>query len=201
LWGNAVSGLEVVDNRNGPTDPSIWTPQRANDGKMEVLVIDNTYSYLKKLANFRDHVSRVGQFASPFQIDFREPDLTYKSKWWRRRRDKTDYKNPSIICIMCDGEFYEVKHPRTIKFRRFAQITTLGSPDGNSRLVRDEKVTKESNTGAEVDKAQQFVNDFVQPSEEAVERHRELNLTDHYQPDHQKDNEPAKPITKDETLE
>ncbi|KAI8577290.1 hypothetical protein K450DRAFT_252474 [Umbelopsis ramanniana AG] len=200
LWGNAVSGLEVVDNRTGPTDPSLWSPQRANDGKMEVLVLNSMYSYLKKLANFQDHVSRVGQFASPFQIDFREPDLTYKSKWWRRKKDKTDYKDPSVICIMCDGEFYEVKHPKSIKFRRFAQITTLGNAEGNSRLVRDEKEAKENNTGEEVDRAQQDVNDYVQPSEERVERQPELNGPDPSQTNEEVDNTPAKPVAKEGPL-
>jgi hypothetical protein len=201
LWGNAQSGLEVVDRRNGPTDPTAWTPQRANDGKMEVLVLNNLYSYFKKLANFQSHVSRVGQFASPFQIDFRDPDLDYKSKWWRRRKNKTDYKNPSIICIMCDGEFYEVKHPKSIKFRRFAQITTLGNPKGSSRLVRDEMEAKQQNTTEAVDEAQQDVNDYVQPSETDVERKPELSNTDKARPSEPNGNRPASPLAKQATIE
>ncbi|KAJ2964703.1 hypothetical protein NQZ79_g481 [Umbelopsis isabellina] len=196
LWGNAETGLEVVDRRNGPTDPVAWTPQRANDGKMEVLVLNNMYSYFKKLANFQSHVSRVGQFASPFQIDFRDPDLNYRSKWWRRRKDKTDYKNPSVICIMCDGEFYEVKHPKSLKFRRFAQITTLGNPKGNSRLVRDEMEAKQQNTSEAVDEAQQDVNDYVQPSEIEVERQPELSNTDKARPSEPNGNKPASPLAK-----
>ncbi|GAB5587456.1 hypothetical protein Unana1_02356 [Umbelopsis nana] len=200
LWGNALAGLEIVDNRSGPTDPTAWTPQRANDGKMEVLVIDSMYSYLKKLANIQGHVSRVGQFASPFQIDFRDPDTTYKSKWWRHRKDKTDYKDPSVICIMCDGEFYEVKHPKSIKFRRFAQITTLGNADSNSRLVRDEKEAKQDNTCEAVDQAQQNVNDNVQPSEDRVERQPELKNMKVCHPEQDNSNEPASAVGKEEPL-
>jgi len=197
LWGNAVSGLEVVQNRSGPTDPSAWTPQRANDGKMEVFVIDNIYSYLKKLANIQGHVSRVGQFASPFQIDFRKPDTTYKGKRWWRRKDNTDYKDPSTICIMCDGEFYEIKHPKCIKFRRFAQITTLGNPHGNSRLVKDEKEAKKDSTTEAVDTEQQKVNDYVQPSEDRVKCHPELKNMDVSHPEQDNSNEPASPVDKE----
>ena len=200
LWGNALAGLEIVNNRSGPTDPTTWTPQRANDGKMEVLVIDSVYSYLKKLANIQGHVSRVGQFASPFQIDFRDPDTRYKSKWWRHRKDKTDYKDPSVICIMCDGEFYEVKHPKSIKFRRFAQITTLGNADSNSRLVRDEKEAKQDNTCEAVDQAQQNVNDNVQPSEDRVERQPELKNMKVCHPEQDNSNEPASAVGKEEPL-
>ncbi|RUS16140.1 hypothetical protein BC937DRAFT_91578, partial [Endogone sp. FLAS-F59071] len=153
LWGEAVSGEEVVQPRSGPTDLETWTPQRANDGRLEVFCIDNVFSYLKKLANFRDHVSRIGQFEGEFQLDFRLVEHTSKSKFSKPyRTNKFDSKDPSTICIMCDGEFYEVKDislkladMKTLKFRRFAQITTLGRDPESSRLVTDELQTSGAN--------------------------------------------------------
>lgn len=101
---------------------------------------------------------------------------------------------------MCDGEFYEVKHPKSIKFRRFAQITTLGNAEGNSRLVRDEKEAKENDTSEEMDKAQQDVNDYVQPSEERVECQPELNQPDLSGANQEDDNAPAQPVAKEGPL-
>jgi hypothetical protein len=153
LWGEATSGLESVVNRSGNTDPETWVPQRANDGKLEVMTIENMTSYLKKLANVRDHVSRIGQFDSPFEINFREPaehqketDKAQDSSAWTKTKaflkDKArhKYEKDNVICIMCDGEFYEIKDPKTITFDRFAQIWTLGRNDEHNqgRLVADE---------------------------------------------------------------
>ncbi|KAI8338080.1 ATP-NAD kinase-like domain-containing protein [Chlamydoabsidia padenii] len=119
LWGDARSGLEVVEGRSGPTDPAHWQPQKANDGYLELMVIGNMYSYIKKLANFRRHVSRIGQFGCPFNIEFRPPPSQPDKK-------KHPYEKENIICIMCDGEFYEIKDPKEISFELFNQIWTLG---------------------------------------------------------------------------
>ncbi|KAL0081923.1 ATP-NAD kinase-like domain-containing protein [Phycomyces blakesleeanus] len=154
LWGEAESGLEVVEDRSGPTDPSTWNPQLANDGKMEIMVIDNLFSYFKKLANIRSHVSRVGQFETKFEIHFRSPHEEKEGKkgtesnrsLWatvkKRIMDikKNKYEKNNIVCIMCDGEFYTIKDPKVLKFNRFAQIWTLGRSDevSQGRLVADE---------------------------------------------------------------
>lgn len=160
LWGEAESGLESVINRSGPCDPKTWQPQRANDGKLEVISLENMTSYLKKLANFRDHVSRIGQFDSPFEINFREPEHHMKevdkvnsnSAWAKAKafvKDKSrhKYEKKNIMCIMCDGEFYEIKDPKSICFDRFAQIWTLGRNDeeNQGRLVKDELDAKIDN--------------------------------------------------------
>ncbi|ORX50496.1 hypothetical protein DM01DRAFT_1363657 [Hesseltinella vesiculosa] len=136
LWGEAQSGLESVQGRQplGPTDPSQWQPQRANDGRLEVMVISNLFSYLKKLANYRKHVSRIGQFASPFSIEFWPPDQRpHQAQRSRHERD-------NVICLMCDGEFYEMKDPKAVTFDWCAQIWTLGYHDGEKmgRIVHDE---------------------------------------------------------------
>ena len=152
LWGEAKSGLESVANRSGNTDPENWTPQRANDGKLEVMTIENMTSYLKKLANVRDHVSRIGQFDSPFEINFHEPTVHRKetekvkgSGWSKAMAALKDakrhkFEKNNTICIMCDGEFYEMKDPKSISFDRFEQIWTLGRDDeeNQGRLVADE---------------------------------------------------------------
>lgn len=140
LWGDARSGLEVVQNRSGPTDPRHWKPQRANDGRMEIMAIQNLYSYLKKLTNIRDHVSRIGQFETPFEIHFRDPRPTTNSNH-RYLRRKSYYIHENVVCIMCDGEFYILKDPKSLKFTRFAQIWTLGRSDEKrkGRLVLDEQ--------------------------------------------------------------
>ncbi|KAI9247819.1 ATP-NAD kinase-like domain-containing protein [Helicostylum pulchrum] len=160
LWGEATSGLESVANRSGCTDPSTWKPQRANDGRLEIMTIENMTSYLKKLANIRDHVSRIGQFNSPFKINFREPehhtkevDKAQNSSMWTKTKalikDKTrhKYEMDNVICTMCDGEFYEIKDPKSIEFNRFAQIWTLGRDDdmNQGRLVTDELDAQKDN--------------------------------------------------------
>ncbi|KAI9267434.1 hypothetical protein BY458DRAFT_437118, partial [Sporodiniella umbellata] len=162
LWGEAQSGLESVANRSGPTDPENWVPQRANDSKVEIMTIENLVSYFKKLANFREHVSRLGQMSSPFDINFRPPEvhtdeikkIDPKSSGWQKakaifkdkRRHKYEKKN--TICIMCDGEFYEIKDPKKISFNRFAQIYTLGHRDKDDmgRLVKDELDSRNDHT-------------------------------------------------------
>ena len=156
LWGEAKTGLESVQDRSGPTDPTTWNPQRANDGRMEIMVIHNLFSYFKKLANIRQHVSRIGQFGTPFEILFRPPISTSSSslsgnnnksphqqqQQQRRRlwRPMNQYERDNVICIMCDGEFYIMKDPKSLKFVRYAQIWTLGRNDekGTGRLVLDE---------------------------------------------------------------
>lgn len=142
LWGEARSGLESVRRRSGPSDPSNWQPQRANDGRMEIMVIQNLISYFKKLANIRNHVSRLGQFETPFEIRFRDPKPQQpSSSWWRRSMWKRNrYERENVICIMCDGEFYVLKDPKSLTFSRHAQIWTLGRNDqqGVGRLVVDE---------------------------------------------------------------
>ncbi|KAI7869557.1 ATP-NAD kinase-like domain-containing protein [Spinellus fusiger] len=168
LWGEAESGLESVKDRAGPTDPNTWNQQLANDGKMEIMVINTMYSYLKKLANIRSHVSRIGQFETRFDIHFRPPlplsptptsssssssspqpsshEALGKPSFWANLRKffsgyrQNKYEKDNIVCIMCDGEFYTIKDPKEIKFDRFAQIWTLGKSDQTKqgRLVTDE---------------------------------------------------------------
>ncbi|CEP09186.1 hypothetical protein [Parasitella parasitica] len=157
LWGEAESGLESVLNRSGPCDPNNWKPQRANDGRLEVMSLENMTSYLKKLANFRNHVSRIGQFDSPFEINFREPEHHMKkvdgdSAWAKAKAFVKDmsrhkYEKKNIMCVMCDGEFYEINDPKSISFKRFAQIWTLGRNDeeNQGRLVKDELDSKIDN--------------------------------------------------------
>lgn len=152
--------MDCVINRSGNTDPETWSPQRANDGKLEVMTIENMTSYLKKLANVRNHVSRIGQFDSPFEINFHEPEVHKKeiekvgeaSAWAKTRafvKDSTrhKYEKKNTVCIMCDGEFYEIKDPKSISFNRFAQIWTLGRNDeeNQGRLVADELNAQEDN--------------------------------------------------------
>jgi hypothetical protein len=116
--GDALKGLEVVQDRSGLTDPENWTPQLANDGKMGIMTIQDMTSYIKKLASIRQHVSRVGQFETPFEIVFRKPKEQTKSSWCKRTFLKNTYKRNNIICIMCDGEFYILKDPKALKFKR-----------------------------------------------------------------------------------
>ncbi|KAI8639829.1 ATP-NAD kinase-like domain-containing protein [Parasitella parasitica] len=163
LWGEAESGLESVLNRSGPCDPNNWKPQRANDGRLEVMSLENMTSYLKKLANFRNHVSRIGQFDSPFEINFREPEHHMKkvdkvdsnSAWVKAKAFVKDmfrhkYEKKNIMCVMCDGEFYEISNPKSISFNRFAQIWTLGRNDeeNQGRLVKDELDYKADNANS-----------------------------------------------------
>ncbi|ORE21719.1 hypothetical protein BCV71DRAFT_224971 [Rhizopus microsporus] len=158
LWGEAQSGLESVANRSGPTDPANWLPQRANDGRLEIMTIENMVSYLKKLANIRNHVSRIGQFETPFAIHFRPPEVheselakMKKTSWTKKAqamiKNKTrhKYEKRNVICIMCDGEFYEIKDPKTIEFKLYDQIWTLGrnEKEKQGRLVKDELDTKQ----------------------------------------------------------
>lgn len=145
LWGEAKSGLEAVENRSGQTDPKNWSTQLANDGKMEIMTIEDMFSYLKKLANIRSHVSRVGQFETPFEIIFREPPNPDTPKKWWHHFIGNKYKRNNVICIMCDGEFYILKDPRSLKFTRYAQIWTLGKNDETTegRLVKDELISAE----------------------------------------------------------
>lgn len=138
--------MEVVQDRSGLRDPENWTPQLANDGKMEVMTIQDMTSYIKKLANIRQHVSRVGQFETPFEIIFRERRKDQEKKsWWKRTFFENKYKRNNIICIMCDGEFYILKDPKALKFKRFAQVWTLGRHDDKvkGKLVVDEQVSQE----------------------------------------------------------
>ncbi|KAI7874101.1 hypothetical protein K492DRAFT_154264 [Lichtheimia hyalospora FSU 10163] len=144
LWSEATTGLESVTNRHGSTDPTNWTPQLANDGKLEMIALGNMYSYIKKLLNVRQHVSRVGQFKTPFEIIFRKPSNHHQRKmagcldFARRNR----YERKNIMGVMCDGEFFLIKDPKTIRFEHNARIWTLGrdSEDGKQgRLVQDEK--------------------------------------------------------------
>lgn len=143
MWGEAKYGLEAVENRSGPTDPENWMPQLANDKKMEIFTIQDMVSYIKKLANIRQHVSRIGQFETPFEIVFREPSSKQEKKWWQSLF-VNKYKQRNVICIMCDGEFYILKDPKSLKFKRFAQIWTLGRLDEHvsGRLVQDEQVSR-----------------------------------------------------------
>ncbi|KAI9283343.1 ATP-NAD kinase-like domain-containing protein [Sporodiniella umbellata] len=135
LWGETKHGLEVIKNRSGPTDPEQWTQQLANDGKLEIMAIENMRSYIKELANLRNHVFRVGQFSGPFEIEFCEK-TNKKHSWF-----DNSYKKKNVICIMCDGEFYIIKNPKALKFKQYAQIWTLGRNDDKKmgRLVQDEQ--------------------------------------------------------------
>lgn len=146
LWGDAKYGLECVDQRSGPTDATHWQPQLANDGKVEIMVIEDMVSYILKLANIRQHVSRIGQFETPFEIHFREPPPKRPKKWYTRLLENK-YKLTNTICIMCDGEFYILKDPKSLRLKRYAQIWTLGKDDGNTkgRLVQDEHTFQNMN--------------------------------------------------------
>lgn len=143
MWGEAKYGLEAVKDRSGPTDPENWTPQLANDKKMEIFTIQDMLSYIKKLANIRQHVSRIGQFETPFEIVFREPPSKQDKNWWQNLF-VNKYRQRNVICIMCDGEFYILKDPKSLRFKRFAQIWTLGRLDEHvsGRLVQDEQVSQ-----------------------------------------------------------
>ncbi|KAI9473481.1 MAG: ATP-NAD kinase-like domain-containing protein [Benjaminiella poitrasii] len=163
LWGEAQTGLEAVSNRSGPTDPNNWKPQRANDCRLEVMSIENMTSYLKKLANIRHHVSRIGQFDTPFEINFRAPEhhlkevdkleqsssVWSKTKAFMKDKSRHKYEKKNIMCIMCDGEFYEIKDPKSISFNCFTQIWTLGKSDDENqgRLVKDELDAKTDKQG------------------------------------------------------
>ncbi|KAL1924277.1 uncharacterized protein VTP21DRAFT_7312 [Calcarisporiella thermophila] len=134
LWDEAVKGEECVQNRSGACDPSKWTKQLANDGLIEVFLIRSVGSYLKKLFGERQHLSRIGQF-DELTIQFRKPEETLAGG----NKHKIDQ-----LCIMVDGEFYTVQHPKSLSIKRLTQILLLGSSPKRSRLVRDEKVTKGS---------------------------------------------------------
>ena len=100
-------------NRSGPTDPGQWTQQLANDGKLEVFVLENMASYIKKLANIRKHVARIGQFGGSFEIHFREPAPRSEKRQagcssmcsWNNNY----YTRNKILGVMCDGEFYSIR--------------------------------------------------------------------------------------------
>lgn len=142
MWSEATTGLESVANRRGSTDPKNWTPQLANDGKLEMIALGNMYSYIKKLLNARQHVSRVGQFKTPFDIVFRKPSLKHHGGGCLDFARRNRYERKNIMGVMCDGEFFLIKDPKTIRFEHKARIWTLGrdSKDGQQgRLVQDEK--------------------------------------------------------------
>ncbi|KAI7872916.1 hypothetical protein BDF14DRAFT_1750190 [Spinellus fusiger] len=147
LWGEAKEGLASVSPRSGPTDPSHWSPQLANDGKMEIIVIETMWSYIKKLMNIRRHVSRIGQFSDSFAIHFRPP-VVHKGRWWDHLC-LSRYAKENRICIMCDGEFYIIKDPKQVTFKRCAQIWALGRSDSHSkgRLVMDELASQAMKCG------------------------------------------------------
>lgn len=134
-----------MKDRSGHSDPDNWTPQLANDGKMEIMTIQDMTSYIKKLANIRHHVSRVGQFETPFEIKFREKQKQEVKKPWWKTMFENKYKRNNVICIMCDGEFYIIKDPKSLKFNRCAQVWTLGRHDDQvkGRLVQDEQVSQQ----------------------------------------------------------
>ncbi|KAG1168995.1 hypothetical protein G6F70_008768 [Rhizopus microsporus] len=138
LWGKTKNGLDIVENRRGFTDPNNWSLQLANDGKLEMMAIENMTSYIKELANIRENVRRVGQFGESFEIIFRRKSDTRKSRKWFDNK----YKKQNVICIMCDGEFYVLKNPKSLKIKRYAQVWTLGRHDEKrkGRLVVDEQL-------------------------------------------------------------
>lgn len=103
-----------------------------------MMAIENMTSYIKELANIRENVRRVGQFGESFEIIFRRKSDTRKSRKWFDNK----YKKQNVICIMCDGEFYVLKNPKSLKIKRYAQVWTLGRHDEKrkSRLVVDEQL-------------------------------------------------------------
>ncbi|KAI9094699.1 ATP-NAD kinase-like domain-containing protein [Phlyctochytrium arcticum] len=117
LWGVAEMSRSIIKDQSGPTDMEQWTPHTAYDGKLEVFGIGSLRSYLKKQFPWgRKNLQRIGQFASPYTIDF---------------------KPSNHLHAMIDGEFYELNNTKTITYNRIFQIRMVGSAPPTSRLVRD----------------------------------------------------------------
>lgn len=133
LWGDSPETADTVMPQQGPTDPSEWTPQTASDGKLEIFSFSSVWSYIKKLGLRFDHLSRVGQFGD-CELTFRQGGTSNMGHWVGRRR-----RHEKVTCFMIDGEFYEVKDPKYVRFRRNGQIRLVGNSAeaAKARLVRD----------------------------------------------------------------
>lgn len=119
LWGTTPIRESIVLHPTGPTDFHNWTPQRANDGKLEIFGIGTLWEYLKKqFAIGRKDLRRIGQFPTPIRLQF-FPQASTR--------------------MMIDGEFYELYDVDYIDLKRKYQITVVGPADPEkSRLVRDQ---------------------------------------------------------------
>ncbi|KAJ1982564.1 hypothetical protein H4R34_001672, partial [Dimargaris verticillata] len=153
IWGQAGCRQNTVLNRQGPTDSNQWTPQLCGDGKAEVFCFEDVKSYIRQLIHPTDRLARVGQFSNEFELSFRCPTeyQTYCKKWYpilHLHRRRTPYGQ---TCIFVDGEFYQVHHPKTIRFKRKDCLRAIGSDPHASRLVRDaQKMSENSRPPAPV---------------------------------------------------
>ncbi|KAI8815584.1 ATP-NAD kinase-like domain-containing protein [Fimicolochytrium jonesii] len=162
LWGVAEMSRSIIRDQRGPTDIEHWTPHTAYDGKLEVFGIASLRSYFRKQFSFgRKHLQRVGQFASPYTIEF----------------------NPnSRFHAMIDGEFYEVSNAHTLTYTRAFQIKLIGNDPGHSRLVSDleaHKADLPGPTGEGIHPGVDFVVGKTESGVETEEERRERSLTPH----------------------
>ncbi|KAI8909290.1 ATP-NAD kinase-like domain-containing protein [Powellomyces hirtus] len=121
MWGEAQMSPSVVSSPEGPTDIANWTPNKANDGKLEVFTIANEASYVRKFLGFiggRKSLSRIGQFPDELRINL-IPDKE--------------------AALMVDGEFYKLQNCKSITWKLLIQITVMGPDEERSRMVRDSK--------------------------------------------------------------
>ncbi|KAJ3150410.1 hypothetical protein HDU89_003191 [Geranomyces variabilis] len=120
MWGEARMAPSVVRHAEGPTDSKNWTPNKANDGKLEVFAISSAFSYLRKqLGKWgRKTLSRIGQFPDELRINLIPGAET---------------------ALMVDGEFYKLSNCKSITWKLLIQVTVMGPDMEHSRMVRDSK--------------------------------------------------------------
>ncbi|KAJ3049640.1 hypothetical protein HK097_009390, partial [Rhizophlyctis rosea] len=150
LWGTAKMSPTILRKESGPTDLKGWTPNTANDGKLEIFGISSLKSYLaKQLPWGRHSLQRVGQFPTGTSIHFKQGEH---------------------IHAMVDGEFYEITSPKSMSFRRVMQIRLVGPQldQKESRLVRDEVEKRAELPGPTGEGERPGVDFEVVPPEEAA---------------------------------
>ncbi|KAJ1967809.1 hypothetical protein H4R35_006605 [Dimargaris xerosporica] len=140
VWNRAKLNPHAVANRSGETHPLNWTPQMVGDGRLEMFCIENVPEYIRKqVPRMSSHLAQIGQFDDRFTLRFHHPE-TYLKK-----SSSAFHLNPlrhrvtplGTTCLMIDGEFYELKYPMTIEFRKHNCLRAIGSDEKHSRMVRD----------------------------------------------------------------
>ncbi|KAJ3147664.1 hypothetical protein HDU86_007912 [Geranomyces michiganensis] len=129
MWGEARMAPSVVRHAEGPTDCNNWTPNKANDGKLEVFAISSAFSYLRKqLGKWgRKTLSRIGQFPDELRVNLIPGAET---------------------ALMVDGEFYKLSNCKSITWKLLIQVTVMGPDMEHSRMVRDSKEFFEAQAAA-----------------------------------------------------
>ncbi|KAJ1976611.1 hypothetical protein H4R34_003912 [Dimargaris verticillata] len=140
IWNRAKLSPHTVTNRSGETLPSNWTPQMAGDGRLEMFCIENVPEYIRKqVPHMSSHLAQIGQFEDRFTLRFHHPETYLKKSPSAFHLNPLRHRvtPPGTTCLMIDGEFYELKYPMTIEFRKHNCLRAIGSDEKHSRMVRD----------------------------------------------------------------